>query len=107
VPKLCPGYAFLALLARLANSRISNLHILKGTRKNESLSLRHHLVLDSSIQSKEESWRPWQKYPEVSLALARGRHLEVGKLLSLGSTLARRKAAKTAGLRRQLLYVER
>ena len=44
VPKLCLRCAFLALLAHLARSTISNLHILQKRRKNESLSSRHKRI---------------------------------------------------------------
>jgi hypothetical protein len=41
VPKLCPGYAFLPVLACLAYYEISNLLPISEGQKNESLSLRH------------------------------------------------------------------
>src|SRR5215469_12932622 len=47
VPKLCPRFAFLAVVDGLAKQEFSNLQTVRGPRKFESLSLRHVSALSA------------------------------------------------------------
>jgi len=61
VAKLCPHFAFLALLVCLAPFRISNLYNPNAWRKNESLSLRH-----SDVPHCPRLFRTQRRHPAFS-----------------------------------------